>query len=62
MVHPLAGAGALRVSKLIKTRSDLLNFVLETRYVKEVFERELPKPALDKEKEERLRIRLMNEP
>ena len=38
----------LRVSKLIKTRSDLLNFVLETQYVKEVFERELPVPLVDR--------------
>ncbi len=38
----------LRVSKLIKTRSDLLNFVLETQYVKEVFERELAVPLVDR--------------
>lgn len=51
------------MSKLIKTRSDLLNFVLETEYITEVFEREMPKPLIELEKkdEKDLRVRLMNE-
>jgi len=51
------------VSKRIKTRSDLLNFVLETKYVAEVFERESPRPPPEPEKkdEKGLRARAMNE-
>ena len=45
---PIGAVRGLRVSKLIKTRSDLLNFVLETQYVKEVFERELAVPLVDR--------------
>jgi len=48
------------VSKLIKTRSDLLNFVLETQYVKEVFERDLPRPLVEKDPKAP-RLRAMNE-
>ena len=51
------------MSKRTKTRSDLLNFVLETRYVEEVFEREFPRPLLEPEKKDdrELRVRVMNE-
>ena len=51
------------MSKRIKTRSDLLNFVLETRYVAEVFEREFPRPPPEPEKKDdrELRVRVMNE-
>ena len=56
-------ARGLRVSKLIKTRSDLLNFVLETQYVTEVFEREFLRPPEPPEKKDdrELRARAMNE-
>ncbi|HYS71025.1 MAG TPA: hypothetical protein VEM95_01250 [Thermoplasmata archaeon] len=51
------------MSKLIKTRSDLLNFVLETQYVTEVFEREFLRPPEPPEKKDdrELRARAMNE-
>lgn len=48
------------MSKLIKTRSDLLNFVLETAYVSEVFARDLQTPPVVKE-DLRPRIRMLNE-
>lgn len=49
-----------RVCKLIRTKSGILNLVLETQYVNEVFERNAAKPVEEKDASKTLRVLMMD--